>query len=230
MSVKKRESNITDQELTRLVVRDHVKLTKSEVPWCWGQPILTRPECNHLVKPPKSSFSAPKLCRLRKSCLLAYAESPHRLNLDITKTATWEDVVALVKAEEKRIGCSNEIPSSNIDPKVESDDMEEMPQLQPEETKKMDKPVTPKTDVKKSAEPVDGSIRSLVVEFLKNSESGLSKTDIVRMLEEKLQRKPLNIAAEHKISLALQPKTQKEYGYVIEKERRDGVWFYKLAK
>jgi hypothetical protein len=225
---KGRKSNIADFELVRLNIREEKRLPADQIPGCWGQPVLKRPECNHLVRSSKSNPTL--LCQLRKSCAFAYAESPHRLGLDVSKVKTWEELIPLIQAEEARIGFTNEIPACGLNPK--SDNTPAVPVVsKPKEMKKPMQKIgspTKTVEAKKPSAPAEDSIRSIVVGFLKDPE-GLSKADIVSRLEEKLQKKPLNPAAQHKIALALQPKTQKKYGYYLTKERRDGTWYYKLG-
>jgi hypothetical protein len=221
---KGRKSNIKDFELIRLNIREKTGVTADAVPGCWGQPFLNRPECNPLVKMPKSN---PTLrCGYTKSCAMAYAESPHRLALDISGAKSYEDIVGLIKTEEARTRISNEIPSGGPHPTLKPVEMSNVSKLK--ETKKPMQKIESPVKIKKPAAPVGESIRSIVVEFLRDP-VGLSKTDIVARLEDKLNKRPLNNAALHKIALALQPKTQKKHGYLLSKERKEGVWYYKLV-
>lgn len=205
------------------------------MPHCFGMPVLTLPECNHLAG------KTANLCQIRHSCALAYAE---RLKLDVADLALGEGnqdyptLVARIKQEERRIKFIPELgKKSELEPVSESDGGEEvvtMASVVPEvKEPKKPKPPRPPSAPKppRTGEP---PMRIVILDILAGAGGWVSKGDLVTALETKLNRSPLNPAALHKISLVLLPKSQAKFGYTVEKKVEKGpqgnsIYSYRLS-
>lgn len=234
---------ISEQEWVKLCVREDNRIPREMVPHCFGMPILSLPECNHLVG------KSQNVCQIRHSCALAYAE---RLKLDVSKAYSGDDkeagypaLVVMVKDEERRIKFVPELGR-----RVEAQAQETAPQDVVEEEVTMAAAVPeamavetpaaqpkPPRPAKKPAvaQPKTGapSMRATILGILRDSPEWMSKADIVGALEKHLNRSPLNLAALHKVSMVLLPKSQEKFGYKIDKRviKNDGkaaLHVYKL--
>jgi hypothetical protein len=224
MSVKK--ALISEQEWIKLRIREGSQLPRDRVPHCFGIPVLTLPQCNHLV----GNGQNRDLCSLRHSCALAYAE---RMKLDVGKVYSGQNdtqypaLVSMIQEEERRIkyvpriGKAVEVAPSQADEVVEEVTMASI-----------ESPVVKRAAPKVKSIGAAIPLRELILGFLRERD-WVARKEVHEYMEAKLNRKPLNHAVSHKIGLVFLPKHQEKFGYRIEKESRkiDGrvVFYYKLT-
>ncbi len=235
MSYKKPVVN--EQEWVKLCAREDKRIPKEAVPHCFGMPILSLPECNHLAGKSRN------VCGIRQSCAMAYAE---RLKIDLSSldepgNRNYPTLVKMIQEEEKRLNFVPEL-GKKAPPKVQEpvgdEELEEtevvtegaesselgdpdeeisMSSLIEDEVKpqvKVDTPVPPRP-ARKATEP---PMRQVILDVLGGFSDWAMKSDLVKALETRLNRHPLNPAVLHKVSIVLLPKYQAKYGYKIDKK------------
>lgn len=215
---------ISEEELTLFRVRADYKGPKEKLPFCLGQPVLSLPECNHLVG------KTPNLCQLRKSCAMMYAE---RLHIDLAPLRSvsveeqYPKLVSMIKETEQKIKFIPEIGikalESQVAPKVE-------PKEEPKEIS-MDDALQENSELESESESASESkvtMRDMILDILRANEAPVTKVQILEALRQKLGVKILNPAKKHRVSLVLLPKSQIKFGYSIDKQVQSGTYYYKL--
>jgi len=229
---------ISEEEWVRFNIRENRRVPREKMPHCFGMPILTLPECNGKpgVDENGQPFS-PNLCQIRQSCALAYAE---RLKLDISKAygsskdAQYPALVAMIKAEEARIQYVPEIgrkateraAQKIMNTGVTDYNLDSGPVGVSEEKEVSMEEAVRSKEVAATDAPV--SIKVTILASLSSNE-WRTKAQISALVEDKLNRHPLNPAVVHKISVVLLPKTQVKEGYTIHKEIRDRIHYYRFG-
>lgn len=229
---------VSEQEWVKFCVRENNRVPRDKMPHCFGMPVLSLPDCNHLVGTTKN------LCQIRQSCALAYAE---RLKIDTAKFTApgnqdYPALVDAIRAEEARIRFVPELgkkaPALAAVPQIVEEEVTMASILPKEEAapkvEKIARPARPPAMPKvASSKPTDPPIRTVILTLLASFEGWVPKSTLIGALEKKLNRSPLNSAVLHKVSLVLLPKSQAKYGYTVEKqvEKVAGrfVYSYKLT-
>lgn len=219
---------ISDEEYLKLKVREGTQILRERVPHCFSMPILTIPECNHLVGGPKYQH----LCDLRHSCALAYAE---RLGLDVSEAYSGEKerqfptLVEMIQEKEREIKYVPRIGRAARQEPVPAEPGERVV-----DEASMSALITEQKLTEEAVAEVpqkNGSIRDLILRTM-SSGGWMTKGQIIEALEVELNRRPLNVAVKHKISLTLLPKSQQKFGYGVDREtRKEGtktVHYYRL--
>jgi len=250
---------ISEEEWMRFNIREEKRVPRDAMPHCFGLAILSLPECNeHAYKKTKKYHNLCQIrhsCALAYAERLKLDVSK---TYEGPKEEGFVNLVKLIQTEERRIGYVPEIgrKAESIEPVLKEevdgdvdydiDDVEDVegikevvedvevnmtsvvPVSKPPVTMKKVAPVKV-NKVPTSSSTASVPVRLVIMSILESGE-WMSKSQIVSALEIKLNRKPLNHAVLHKISIALLPKTQLSLGYKILKEIRGGVHFYKYEE